>query len=158
MQGKPISSPVKELSCHLRRFNNTCWRETRAHLALLMMKWLLDGSHLLQSTLLRRLQTPGVRQTEFTQMANRGTKRAKTAARIWKQGCSNSQAATMINLRCKSMQRLGWIVSKNSCKRLVDLLKAGEGKTRCRDLKKKFNINTWMDSNLKRVIQLQLAG
>ena len=59
MQGKPISSPVKELSCHLRRFNNTCRRETRAHLALLKMKWLLDGSHLLQSPWLRPLHTRG---------------------------------------------------------------------------------------------------
>ena len=65
----------------------------------------------------------GGRQTEVIQMANIGTKCATTAMRIWKQGYSNSQAATMIDLRCKSVQ-LGRIVSKNSCKQLGGLLKS----------------------------------
>ena len=82
-----------------------------------------------------------------------------TGTRVWKQACySNSQAATMINMRCKSVQQRGRIASKNSSKRLVDLLKLGIGTTRCRDLKRKFKLNAWIDSNPGRVIQLRLAG
>ena len=160
MQRRFTVSIVKEPSCQLYRFNNTTYRrETQTHLALLKMKWLLDPSHLLRSTWLPFLQTPGGRQMGFIQMTSRGRKCETTGTRVWKQVCySDSQAATMINMRCKSVQQRGRIASKNSCKRLVDLLKLGIGTTRCRDLKRKFKLNAWIDSNPGRVIQLRLAG
>jgi hypothetical protein len=58
----------------------------------------------------------------------------------------------------KGVHQLQRIVSKNSCKRFVDLLETGIGTTKRRHLKKKFKINACKNLARARAIKLHLAG